>query len=70
MADSLTICSEMTDLSVMIVLVFKMGIIVREMGMVLSEIEDKAKEFSEVPSIVEVEDAVGLTEVQTLGIQE
>ena len=70
MANSLTICSEMTDLRVMIVLVFKMGIIVREMGMVLSEIEDKAKEFSEVPSTVEVVDEVSLTEVQTLGIQE
>ena len=35
-----------------------MAIIVREMRMVLLEIEDKAEEISEVHSIVEVEDEV------------
>ena len=70
MADNLTICSEMTDLRIMIVLVVKMGIMDREMGMVLLEIEDKVKEILEVHSMVEVEDEVGLTKVQMLDTQE
>ena len=63
MADNLTICSKMTDLRIMIVLVIKMGIMVREVGMVLLEIEGKAKEILEVHSVVEVEDEVSLIKV-------
>ena len=51
-------------------MVVKMGIMVREMGMVLSEIEGKAKEILEVHSMVEVEDKVGSTKVQMLDAQE
>ena len=70
MADNLTICSKMTDLRIMIVMVVKMGIMVREMGMVLLEIEGKAKEILEVHSVVEVEDEVGSIKVQMLDAQE
>ena len=70
MADNLTICSEMTELRIIIVMVVKMGIMVREMGMVLLEIEDKAKEILDVHSMVEVEDEVGLTKVQMLDTKE
>ena len=66
MADNLTINSEMTDLRIMIVMVVTMGIMVGEMGMVLLEIEDKAREILEVHSMVEVEDKVGLIKVQIL----
>ena len=45
-----------------------MGIMVREMGMVLLEIEDKAEEILEVHSMVE--DEVGLIKVQMLDAQE
>ena len=41
-----------------------MGIITKEMAMVPFEIEDKAKEISEVHCVVKVEDVVGLTKVQ------
>ena len=44
----------------------KMEIMVREMGMVLLEIEGKAKETLEVHSIVEVEDEVGSIKAQML----
>ena len=54
----------------MIVFVVKMGIMVREMRMVLLEIEDKAKEILEVHSMVEVEDEVGSTKVQMSDTQE
>ena len=47
-----------------------MGLMVREMGMVLSEIESKAEEILEVHSVVEVEDEVGLIKVQMLDTQE
>ena len=47
-----------------------MGIIVREMGMVILELEDKAKEILVVTCMVKVEDEVGLTKVQTLYAQE
>ena len=40
-----------------------MGLMVREMGMVLLEIEGKAEEILEVHSMVKVEDKVGLTKV-------
>ena len=60
----------MTDLRIMIILVAKMELMVREMGMVLLEIEGKAKEISEVHSMVKVEDEVGLTKLQMLDAQE
>ena len=68
-ADNLTICSKMTDLRIVIVMVVKMGILVREMGMVLLEIEGKAEEILEVHSVVEVEDEVGSIKVQMLDAQ-
>ena len=40
-----------------------MGIMVREIGMVLLGIEGKAKETLEVHSMVKVEDEVGLIKV-------
>ena len=46
----------MTDLHIMIILVAKMGLMVREMGMVLLEIEGKAEEILEVHSMVKVEE--------------
>ena len=46
----------MTDLRIMIILVAKMGLMVREMGMVLLEIEGKAKEILEVHPMVKVKD--------------
>ena len=56
----------------MIVMVVKMEIMVKEMGMELLEIEDKAKEILEVHSMVEVEveDKVGSIKVQMLDAQE
>ena len=60
----------MTDLRIMIVLLVKIGMMVREMGMVLLEIEGKAEEILEVLSVVKVEDEVGLTKVQMLDAQE
>ena len=46
-----------------------METMVREMGMVLLEIEGKAEEILEVHSMVKVEDEVGLTKVQMLDAQ-
>ena len=60
----------MTDLRIMIILVAKMGLMVKEMGMVLLEIEGKAREILEVHSMVKVEDKVGLTKVQMLDTKE
>ena len=51
-------------------MVIKMGVMVREMGMVLLEIEDKAKKILEVTCMVKVEEEVGLTKVQALDAQE
>ena len=50
----------MTDLRIMIILVAKVGIMVREMGVVPLEIKGKAEEILEVHSVVKVEDEVGL----------
>ena len=47
-----------------------MGEMVREIGMVLLEIEDKAEEVLEVTCIVKVEEEVGLRKVQMLDAQE
>ena len=41
-----------------------MGIMVREMVMVILEIEDKAEEILEVTCMVEVEEEVDLTKAQ------
>ena len=60
----------MTDLRILIVMVVKMGIIIREMVMVPLGIEDKAKEILEAQSMVKVEDEANLTEVQILDTQE
>ena len=46
-----------------------MGVMVREMGMVLLEIEKKAKKILEVYYVVKVEEQVGLTKVQMLDAQ-
>ena len=55
----------------MTVIVVKMGTMVREMGMVPLEIEDKVEEISEVHSMVEVEDGVGsIIKVQMLDDEE
>ena len=56
----------MTDLRVMITLVAKIGIMVREMEMVLLEIKGKAKEILEVHSMVKVEHKVGSIKAQML----
>ena len=40
--DSLIICSEMTGLKTVILIVASMGVMAKEMGMVLLEIEGKA----------------------------
>ena len=60
----------MTDLRIMIILVAKIGIMVREKGVVPLEIEGKAKEILEVHSMVKVEDKVGLIKAQMLDAQE
>ena len=65
----MTVYSEMTDFRVMIVMVVKMGVMVREMGIVLLEIEDKAEEILEVTFMVKVEDEVCLTKFQMLDVQ-
>ena len=70
MADNLTICREVTDLRIMIVMVTRIGIITREVGIVLLEIEGKAEEILEAHSVVKVEDKVDLTKVQMLDTQE
>ena len=69
-ADNLTICREVTDLRIMIVMVTKMRIITRKMGIVLLEIEDKAEEILEVLCMVKVEEEVDLTKVQMSDVQE
>ena len=69
-ADNLTICSIMTDLKISIMIIVKMETMVREMGMVLLRIEDKVEEISEIHSMVEVEDKVGLIKVQMSDAQE
>ena len=47
-----------------------MGVMAKEMGMVLLQIEGKAEETLEVHSVVKVEDKVDLTKVQMLDAQE
>ena len=59
----------MRDLKTVIVMVVKMGIIVREMAMVPLGIEGKTKEILEAHSIVKVEEEVDLTKTQMLDIQ-
>ena len=63
-------CSKMTDLRIMIVMVVKMGVLVREMGMVLLEIEDRAEKILEVHCMVRVKDEVGSTKIQMFNGQE
>ena len=70
MADSLAVLSVMTDLRMTIVIVVKVETMVREMGMVPLEIEGKVEEISEVHSVVEVQDEVGLIKVQMSDAQE
>ena len=65
-----TILSIMTDLRIMIVMVVKIETMVREMGMVLLEIEGKAEGILEVHSMVEVEDEVGSIKAQMSDAQE
>ena len=60
----------MTDLRIMIILVAKMGIMVREMGVVPLEIEGKAEEILEVHSMVKVEDEVDSIKVKMLDAKE
>ena len=60
----------MTDLRIVVVMVVKMGIIVREMTMVILGIEGKAKEVLEAHSMVNVEEEVDLIKVQILHAQE
>ena len=59
----------MTDLRITIILVAKMGIMVREMGIVPLEIEGKAEEILEAHSMVKVEDEVDLIKAQMLDSQ-
>ena len=47
-----------------------MGIITREVGIVLLEMEDKAEEILEVLCMVKVEEEVDLTRVQMSDVQE
>ena len=47
-----------------------MGVIVKEMGLELLEIEGKAEEILEVHSMVKVEDELDLTNVQMSDAQE
>ena len=60
----------MTDLRTGIAMVVKMGIMVREMVMEISEVEDKVEVVSEVICKVKVEEEVGLIKVQMLDAQE
>ena len=60
---------KMTDLKAVIVMEVKMGMVVREMVMVILEIEEKAEEILEVTCMVKVEEEVDLTKVQMLDIQ-
>ena len=61
--------SKMTDLETVIVMEIKMGMIVREMVMVVLEIEDNAEEILEVTCMVKVEEEVDLTKAQMLDVQ-
>ena len=47
----------------------KMGMIVRELAMVILEIEDKAEEILEVTCMVKAQEEVDLTKVQMLDVQ-
>ena len=47
-----------------------MGVITREMGIVLLEIEDRAEEILEVLCMVKVDEEVDLTKVQMSDVQE
>ena len=60
----------MTGLKTVIVMVVSMGVMAKEMEMVLLEIEGKAEEILEVHPVVKVEDEVDLTKVQMLDAQE
>ena len=60
----------MTGLKTVIVMVTSMGVMAKEMGMVLLEIEGKPEEILEAHSVVKVEDEVDLTKVQMLDAQE
>ena len=60
MVDIFTIPSIMTDLRTMVVIMVKLGTVVREMGIAPLEIEGKVEKISEMHSMVEVEDEVGL----------
>ena len=60
----------MTDLRILRIMIVNMEIVTKEMAMVLLEIRAKAKEISEVPCMVKVEDVVGLIKVQRLDAQE
>ena len=51
-------------------MVTSMGVMAKEMGMVLLEIEGKPEEILEAHSVVKVEDEVDLTKVQMLDAQE
>ena len=64
----MTTHKKMTDLGTVIVMEVKIGIIVREMVMVILEIEDKAEKILEVTCMVKVEEEVDLTKVQMLDI--
>ena len=64
------ICSEMTGLKTVTVMVASMEVMAKEMGIVLLEIEDKAEEILEVLSMVKVEEGVDLKKVQMSDIQE
>ena len=59
----------MTDLKTVIVMEIKMQMIVREMVMVILEIEDKAEEILEVTCMVKVEEEVDSTKAQMLDVQ-
>ena len=47
----------------------KMGMIVREIVMVILEIEDKAEEILEVTCMVKAEEEIDLTKAQMLDVQ-
>ena len=58
------------SLQTVIAMVASMGVMAKEMGMALLEIEGKAEEILEVHSMVKVEDKVYLTKVQMSDAQE
>ena len=65
---SLTMHKEMTDLRTVIVMVVKIGIMVREMVMDILEAEDKVEVILEENCMVKVEEEVDLTKVQMLDV--